>query len=119
MASIGETRVRFRVQTTVSVFEEDGQFVAYCEPLDLASQGDTPEQAHSRLGEAVRLFIDSCFERGTLEQVLSERQFTLQLASSPASEPVRQSQRRQAVSYDMVDLPIPLELGHGPQVAQA
>ena len=119
MARVGETRARFRVQTTVSVFEEDGQFVAYCEPLDLASQGDTPEQARSRLGEAVRLFIDSCFERGTLEQVLSERQFTLQLASNPAREPVRQSQRHQAVSYDTVDLPIPLEIGHGPQVAQA
>ena len=119
MASIGDTRVRFRVQTQVSVFEEDGQFVAYCEPLDLASQGDTPEQARFRLGEAIRLFIDSCFERGTLEQVLSERQFTLQLTSSPANEPVRRSRRREAVSYDTVDLPIPLEIGHGRQVAQA
>ena len=112
MASIVEPRVRFRVQTTVSVFDEDGKFVAYCEPLDLASQGDTPEQAQARLSEAIRFFIDSCYERGTLEQVLSDHQFTLQLVPASAGAAVRQGQPHEVVSQHTVDLPIPFEIGH-------
>ena len=61
------------------------------EPVSgLASQSDTPEQARSRLSEAIRFFIDSCYERGTLEQVLSDHQFTLQLAPASPDAAVRQ-----------------------------
>lgn len=52
--------------------EEGGRVVALCLPLDVMSQGATEQEARSNLAEAVQLFIESCFERGTLEQVLKE-----------------------------------------------
>ena len=41
-------------------------------PLDVYSQGDTEEAALVNLAEALHLFIESCFERGALEEVLKD-----------------------------------------------
>ena len=45
-------------------------YISVCPPLDVYSQGETEEIALANLAEALRLFIESCFERGTLEEVL-------------------------------------------------
>lgn len=56
--------------------KRDGDwYVAYCPPLDIGSQGKTPEQARENLIEAARLFLASCLERGTLDQALKELGF--------------------------------------------
>ena len=39
------------------VFEEDGWFVAQCLELDIASQGNTAEEAFGNLQEAVELHL--------------------------------------------------------------
>ena len=39
--------------------EEDG-YVSLCPELDIASQGDTVEEAHKNLAEAVLLFLRDC-----------------------------------------------------------
>lgn len=39
------------------VFEERGWFVARCLEIDLASQGNTPEEAYENLKEAMRLHL--------------------------------------------------------------
>ncbi len=38
--------------------EEDGGFVSLCPELDIASQGDTVEEALRNLKEAVELFLE-------------------------------------------------------------
>jgi len=37
---------------------EDGGFVSFCPELDIASQGDTVEEARDHLREAVTLFFE-------------------------------------------------------------
>ena len=56
----------------VEVREEGAYFVTVCPPLDVCSQGDTEEAALVNLGEALHLFVESCFERGTLDEVLKD-----------------------------------------------
>jgi predicted RNase H-like HicB family nuclease len=41
-------------------------------PVDVASFGDTPQAARSAVEEAVRLFVQTAEDHGTLEQVLEE-----------------------------------------------
>ena len=51
---------------------EDGWIVASFPALDVASQGRTKNEAARNLIEATQLFLESCFERGTLDEVLKE-----------------------------------------------
>lgn len=54
------------------VKEEVGRVVALCATLDVMSQGATRQEAKRHLVEAVQLFVESCFERGTLDRVLKK-----------------------------------------------
>ena len=43
---------------TAMIYREDGGYVALCPELDVASQGDSVEDASSNLREAVELFLE-------------------------------------------------------------
>ena len=45
-------------QLTAIIEREDDGFVALCPELDIASQGDTVEDARSNLAEAIELFFE-------------------------------------------------------------
>jgi predicted RNase H-like HicB family nuclease len=45
-------------QLTAIIEREDDGYVALCPELDVASQGDTVEEAHTNLQEAVELFLE-------------------------------------------------------------
>ncbi len=51
-------------------------FISYCPELDLYSQGETIKQATENISEATHLFIQSCIQRNTLNEVLTECGFT-------------------------------------------
>jgi predicted RNase H-like HicB family nuclease len=57
---------------TVHIWKEDNQYVAHAMPLDVMSSGATPEAARLALDEAVRVFLLTAADMGTLEQVLEE-----------------------------------------------
>ena len=63
--------------------EADDLWVAGCPRLDVHSQGSTIEEAKSSLGEAVELFVESCIERDTLDEVLRDCGFHLAGMSAP------------------------------------
>ena len=44
---------------TATIWREDDGFVALCQELDIASQGDSIEEARSNLKEAVELFLET------------------------------------------------------------
>lgn len=44
---------------TATIWKEDGGFVSLCPELDIASQGDTVEEARDNLREAVELFFEA------------------------------------------------------------
>ena len=60
------------VDYTVQIWREGGQFIAHAMPLDVASSGVTPQAARTALEEAVKLFIKTTEELGTLNEVLED-----------------------------------------------
>jgi predicted RNase H-like HicB family nuclease len=52
-----------QVHFTAIIEREDAGYVALCPELDIASQGDTVEQARDNLTEAVELFLECADER--------------------------------------------------------
>ena len=49
-----------------------GLYVLHCNPLDVCSQGDSEEEAVKNLSEAIHIFLSTCYEMGTLNEVLME-----------------------------------------------
>ncbi len=56
-------------QLTAIIEKEDGGYVALCPEIDIASQGDTIEQARKNLQEAVELFFETA-DPGEVKQRL-------------------------------------------------
>ena len=54
-----ERRMQNTQQFTAIIEREDDQYVALCPELDIASQGDTVEEARTNLKEALELFFES------------------------------------------------------------
>jgi predicted RNase H-like HicB family nuclease len=52
--------------------EGRNRWVTGCPKLDLFSQGKSEDEAKRALEEAIFLWVEDCFERGTLEQALEE-----------------------------------------------
>ena len=61
-----------RIDYTVQIWKEGSQFVGHAMPIDVVSSGNTPDQACPALDEAVRLFLTTAQEAGTLHEVLGE-----------------------------------------------
>lgn len=64
----GAVQIEFTVQT----WREGNQFIAHAMPLDVASAGDSPAAARAALDEAVRLFLKTAADHGSLGEVLEE-----------------------------------------------
>ena len=60
------------LETTVHIWKEGSEYVAHAMPLDVMSSGPTPEAARLALDEAVRAFLLTAADSGTLEQVLED-----------------------------------------------
>lgn len=60
-----------KLLTAVLIREDDG-FVALCPELDVASQGDTVEEAKMNLKEAVELFFECASDEEVRERLSSE-----------------------------------------------
>ncbi len=61
-----------KIDYTVQVWREGNQYIAHAMPLDVASSGQTPEAARQAVDEAVRLFLATAAEHGSLEEVLED-----------------------------------------------
>ena len=59
------------------VFKEGGTYVAYCPELDLSSCGNSIPHAKDMLRTAIRLFLEEAEKMGTLEEILSEVNYTI------------------------------------------
>ena len=90
------SEISFGFRLPVNFSREGKWFIASCPLLDVRSQGTSEAKAKSNLVEALQLFIESCFERGTLHQVLEESGFGL-LHGKP---------RRSATPENMIDVPL-------------
>ena len=60
------------IEYTVHIWKEGNQFVAHAMPLDVMSSGRTPDEARAALDEAVRLFLATAADQGSLKDILHE-----------------------------------------------
>lgn len=60
---------------TVQVFKEGKQYVSFNPELEVASCGNTPEEAKDMLRKAIRAFLGAATRQGTLNQILEEAGF--------------------------------------------
>jgi len=56
----------------IKVKKEGAYFIASCPLLDVHSQGRTKKKAIENLEEALQLFTETCYEMGTLDEVLKD-----------------------------------------------
>lgn len=63
---------------TIVVRKEQGRYSSWCPELDVASQGDTVEEARQNLQEAVELQVDTMVENGDLNELLEKIGLTAQ-----------------------------------------
>jgi predicted RNase H-like HicB family nuclease len=64
--------VEIAVRLRCFLRKEKDYWVSGCPSLDVYSQSESAEGAKEGLQEAVELWVESCLERGTLEQALRE-----------------------------------------------
>ena len=57
---------------TAVITREEGGFVALCPEIDIASQGDTVEEAKANLHEAVELFFECASDREVQDRLSTE-----------------------------------------------
>lgn len=65
-----QTIIEFKLPFDIK--KDDDWYVSSCPVIDVHSQGKTIKKAKENLSEALSLFLISCFERGTLAEVLRE-----------------------------------------------
>jgi predicted RNase H-like HicB family nuclease len=63
---------------TVHIFREGDVYVAYAPELDVSSCGETPDLARKNIRDAVRGFLETSEEMGTLTDVLEESGYRLE-----------------------------------------
>jgi len=71
-------KIQFEAKLPVTLKKDDqtGNIVACCPILDVVTQGPNKDEAKKNLIEALNLFFISCYEHGTLDEVMKERGFT-------------------------------------------
>jgi len=67
--------IHFEVQVPIKIFREDNLFISHCPVFDVSSQGDTQDEAKQNIIEALTGFLITCYEMGTLSEVLKECSF--------------------------------------------
>ncbi|MDE2659853.1 MAG: hypothetical protein OXI45_06540 [Acidobacteriota bacterium] len=61
-----------KITLRANFHQERNQWIGWCPDLDVTSQGATRDEAEKNLREAVELFLETCQEMGTLDEVLRE-----------------------------------------------
>ena len=94
----------------VALFEENGDagrktWIARCAVLGISSQGDTKAEAEEAVKEAIDMFIEDIFARGTIDRVLVD-ELGWQRNESATDGPDRVTGFFQPSPVETRDLPI-------------
>ena len=96
-----KTKITFTAKLPIQIIKKKKWFIASCSALDVASQGETEEEAKKNIGEALFMFLGSCLERGTLDAVLKQCGFRPVTEQDQDIEPVESS-----VKQEYIDIPL-------------
>ena len=72
MMNVTPSGLSIQIEQRVWQDLDTGLYVSHCDPLDVCSQGDTEEEAVDNINEAIQIFLSSCYEMETLNEVLME-----------------------------------------------
>jgi predicted RNase H-like HicB family nuclease len=75
-----------KLDLTVQIWREGKQYVAHALPLDVMSRGPTAQAAREAIDEALRCFIKTAEDAGTLTQILEECGYSRQGADWAAPD---------------------------------
>ena len=64
------------LEFTAGIEKEDDIYVSLCPELDIASQGETPEEAKANLIEALQLFFEAASENEISRRLHNELEIT-------------------------------------------
>jgi predicted RNase H-like HicB family nuclease len=64
-----------KFKLTEELWKEGNMYVSYCPELDIASCGETMDQAKKNLGEVILINLEEAQKIGTLENLLKEAGF--------------------------------------------
>jgi predicted RNase H-like HicB family nuclease len=101
--------ITMNVKLPIEILKRERWYVASCPALDVASQGETIKKAKDNLSEAVSLFLISCLERGTLEQVFKDCGFKSAVQLAKRKQPIGYHKRK----YINVPLELLPDIGGG------
>lgn len=65
-----------RIELTAVIEKEDNMYISLCPELDIASQGETQDEAKSNLVEAIELFYESASESEISKRLQNDLQIT-------------------------------------------
>jgi len=65
-----------QIDFTIQLWREGDQYIAHALPIDVMSAGSTVQTARDAVDEAVRAFIKTAEEIGTLDLVMEECGYT-------------------------------------------
>ena len=71
------------IAVEVVVTKEGNRYSSWCPDLDIASCGDSSEEAIENLGDAIDLYLNTLEEEGERERVFKERSIRVVSADEP------------------------------------
>ena len=96
---MGNELLEVSFKLPVVTHKKTNHVVSECPVLDVHSQGPNEDVAISNLLEALQLFFETCFEMGTLEEVLKDCGF---------STLSRKKAKPADTKYNYLDVPLSL-----------
>ena len=58
-----------KMRLTILIWEEEGVFVSRCQELEIASCGDTPQEALDNIREAIELYFENARDLDMLQDL--------------------------------------------------
>ncbi len=91
---IAKSKNSIKVEVSIIILKENGNFVAYCPALELSSYGDTEQEAREAFEEALEIFLEETTHKGTLEKELLKLGWILQQTPRVNYHPPRISEKK-------------------------
>jgi len=98
--------ISLRLPIEIKKCPENNQYVVFCKPLWLSTQGATLKEARESIHEVIAMYFEHCLGQGTLEESLKQKGWKRGRAKNPPARVVRQETATVKIPY-----PIPLPQG--------
>jgi len=102
-----ESKVTLAIHLEIGVRRDGDEYVAWCIPLDVSSQGRSKAEAVTSLKEAVELWFESCLQRGVLDKALREVGFTQGRSPAAPTNGVRPDAHSAEFTPDYIEVSVP------------